>query len=186
MFALSVMAERQKRPCFRQAGIGERSGNCTGLRPRQNVSAPCDRRAPKTPRLRQSGIGIRTENSTGLRPRTNVHGQGCDGTLFFTGWREPYIADPTPDPGQNLIFYRSPVREPHLHKKDPDADPAGEPIFYRLRAPPCKLINPDPCRIHHACHVSDIGSIRIHVADPCRNPSFYMSRRAPRLHLLKF
>ena len=110
---------------------------------------------------------------------------GCDGTLFFAGWREPYIADPTPDPTQNLIFYRSPVHDAHFRKMDPGVDPAGEPIFYRLRAPPCKLINPDPCRIHHTFHVSDIGSIRIHVADPCRNPSFYRSKKAPRVHFFK-
>ena len=51
MFALSVIAERQKRPCFRRTGIGKRQENSTGLRPRTNVRAQRDGRASKTPML---------------------------------------------------------------------------------------------------------------------------------------
>ena len=106
--------------------------------------------------------------------------------LFLQGGASLYMADPGADPGWNPIFYRSPVREVHFPKMAPDADPAGEPIFCRQRAPLCPLLKPDPCRIHHACHVSRIGSMRIHVADPCRFPIFYRSKKAPRVHLLKF
>ena len=85
---------------------------------------------------------------------------------FLQGGANLYMADPGADPGWNPIFYRSPVHEVHFPEVAPDADPAGEPIFCRQRAPLCPLLKPDPCRIHHACHVSGIGSMRIHVAGP--------------------
>ena len=94
------------------------------------------------------------------------------GPYFLQGGVNLCMADPGADPGRNPMFYKSQVHEVHFPELAPEADPAGEPISCRLRAPLCPLLKPDPCRIHHACHVSGIGSMRIHVADPCRFPIF--------------